>query len=381
VSLHVDQIEEDARNQTGLEDTGGDYYREGLERLVTAMNEEGGLTELGGVMQQMRLGMLLASRLRVEETYRLHPEIDDQVIEGPVFVIGLPRTGTTALSQLVAADPQFRSLRTWESAAPVPPPEKSSEHTDARIAATEEGIAMMNEVFPLMRTMYNTEATTASECQDLMGMSFRTAHFDGFARVPSYMKWVVDTDMVGTYRYHRRVLRLLQWHCPPNLWHLKTPVHMLSLDALVDTYPNARFLWSHRDPTQVLGSVCSLIRYTRSWSSDRNDSIELGAEQLEHWWVAMERAMEFRARIGDDRFADVSFADLQSDPLEALAGALGRIGFSFDSRSRASVEAWAAAHEPGSHGTHTYELSDFGLKPDQVRERFAPYYATFEIEG
>lgn len=381
MSLHVDQIEEDARNQTGLEDTGGDYYREGLERLVTAMNEEGGLTELGGVMQQMRLGMLLASRLRVEETYRLHPEIDDQVIEGPVFVIGLPRTGTTALSQLVAADPQFRSLRTWESAAPVPPPEKSSEHTDARIAATEEGIAMMNEVFPLMRTMYNTEATTASECQDLMGMSFRTAHFDGFARVPSYMKWVVDTDMVGTYRYHRRVLRLLQWHCPPNLWHLKTPVHMLSLDALVDTYPNARFLWSHRDPTQVLGSVCSLIRYTRSWSSDRNDSIELGAEQLEHWWVAMERAMEFRARIGDDRFADVSFADLQSDPLEALAGALERIGFSFDSRSRASVEAWAAAHEPGSHGTHTYELSDFGLKPDQVRERFAPYYATFEIEG
>ena len=381
MSLHVDQIEEDARNQTGLEDTGGDYYREGLERLVTAMNEEGGLTELGGVMQQMRLGMLLASRLRVEETYRLHPEIDDQVIEGPVFVIGLPRTGTTALSQLVAADPQFRSLRTWESAAPVPPPEKSSEHTDARIAATEEGIAMMNEVFPLMRTMYNTEATTASECQDLMGMSFRTAHFDGFAQVPSYMKWVVDTDMVGTYRYHRRVLRLLQWHCPPNLWHLKTPVHMLSLDALVDTYPNARFLWSHRDPTQVLGSVCSLIRYTRSWSSDRNDSIELGAEQLEHWWVAMERAMEFRARIGDDRFADVSFADLQSDPLEALAGALERIGFSFDSRSRASVEAWAAAHEPGSHGTHTYELSDFGLKPDQVRERFAPYYATFEIEG
>lgn len=381
MSLHVDQIEEDARNQTGLEDTGGDYYREGLERLVTAMNEEGGLTELGGVMQQMRLGMLLASRLRVEETYRLHPEIDDQVIEGPVFVIGLPRTGTTALSQLVAADPQFRSLRTWESAAPVPPPEKSSEHTDARIAATEEGIAMMNEVFPLMRTMYNTEATAASECQDLMGMSFRTAHFDGFARVPSYMKWVVDTDMVGTYRYHRRVLRLLQWHCPPNLWHLKTPVHMLSLDALVDTYPNARFLWSHRDPTQVLGSVCSLIHYTRSWSSDRNDSIELGAEQLEHWWVAMERAMEFRARIGDDRFADVSFTDLQSDPLEALAGALERIGFSFDSRSRASVEAWAAAHEPGSHGIHAYELSDFGLRPDQVRERFAPYYATFEIEG
>ncbi len=223
MSLDVDRIEEDARTRTGLDDTGGDHYREGLERLVASMNEEGTLTEMGEVMQQMRLSTLLAARLGVEETYRLHPEIDDEVIDGPVFVIGLPRTGTTALSQLVAADPQFRSLRTWESAAPVPPPEKATEHTDPRIAATEQGIAMMDEAFPLMQTMHHTEATTATECQDLMGMSFRTAHFDGFARVPSYMAWVVNTDMEETYRYHRRVLRLLQWHCPPRLWHLKTP--------------------------------------------------------------------------------------------------------------------------------------------------------------
>ena len=381
MTLSVDRIEEDACTQTGLDDTGGHHYREGLERLVTSMNDEGTLTEMGEVMQQMRLSTLLAARLGVEETYRQHPEIDDQVIGGPVFVIGLPRTGTTALSQLVAADPQFRSLRTWESSAPVPPPETATEHTDPRIAATEAGIAMMDEAFPLMQTMHHTEATTATECQDLLGMSYRTAHFDGFARVPSYMAWVVDTDMRETYRYHRRVLRLLQWHCPPTLWHLKTPVHMLSLDALVEAYPNARFLWSHRDPTKVIGSVCSLIHYTRSWSSDRDDSVELGAEQLDHWWTAVERAMEFRARIGDERFADVSFGDLQTDPLEALARAVERIGLSFDQHSRDSVEAWAGAHGPGAHGTHSYELSDFGLVPDQIRERFAPYYAAFDIEA
>ncbi len=215
MTLEVDRIEQEARTQTGLDDTGGDHYREGLERLVTAMNEEGSLTEMGEAMLQLRLAVLLSARLGVEETYRRHPEIDDQVVDGPVFVIGLPRTGTTALSQLVAADPQFRSLRTWESSAPVPPPETATEHTDPRIAATEQGIAMMNEAFPLMQTMHHTEATTATECQDLMGMSYRTAHFDGFARVPSYMAWVVDTDMTETYRYHRRVLRLLQWHCPP----------------------------------------------------------------------------------------------------------------------------------------------------------------------
>ncbi len=380
MSLDVDQIEQDARAQAGVDDTGGDYYREGLERLVTSMNEEGGLTELGQAMQQMRLSMLLAARLGVEETYRLHPEIEDEVIEGPVFVIGLPRTGTTALSQLVAADPQFRSLRTWESGSPVPPPEKDSEHSDPRIAATEEGIAMMNEAFPLMQTMHNTEATSATECQDLMGMSFRTVHFDGFARVPSYLDWVIDTDMEETYRYHRRVLRLLQWHCPPTLWHLKTPVHMFALDDLVKAYPHARFLWSHRDPTKVLGSVCSLIHYTRSWSSDRDDSLELGAEELDRWWIAVQRAMEFRERTGGDRFADISFAELQTDPVTALEKGLTQIGLPFDELSRTAVGNWAGTHEPGAQGSHTYQLSDFGLEPDQIRERFAPYYAAFDIE-
>jgi hypothetical protein len=381
MSLDVDRIEVDARTQSGLDDTGGDHYREGLERLVASMNDEGGLTAIGETMQHARLTALLTTRLAVEGTYRLHPEIGVEEIEGPVFVIGLPRTGTTALSQLVTADPQFRSLRLWESGSPVPPPEKDSEHTDPRIAIAEGNLALMDEAFPLMRTMHHTEATTATECQDLMGMSFRTAHFDGFARVPSYMEWVIDTDMRETYCYHRRVLRLLQWHCPPNLWHLKTPVHMFALDALVEAYPKARFLWSHRDPTKVLGSVCSLIHYTRSWSSDRDDSVELGTEELDRWWVAVERAMEFRERVGDDRFADVSFSELQTDPLAALEKGLTRIGLSFDERSRASVAAWAGTHEPGSHGTHSYQLSDFGLEPGQIRERFAPYLAAFDIES
>jgi Sulfotransferase family len=381
MSLEIGRIEAEARSQTGLEDTGGDYYREGLERLVNSMNEEGDLTEVGEIMQHARLTALLAARLGVEDIYRQHPEIDDEEIGGPVFVIGLPRTGTTALSQLVAADPQFRSLRLWESGSPVPPPEKDTEHADPRIAVTEGNLALMHEAFPLMQTMHHTEATTATECQDLMGMSFRTVHFDGFARVPSYLAWVVDADMEETYRYHRRVLRLLQWHCGPTLWHLKTPVHMFALDALVEAYPNARFLWSHRDPTKVLGSVCSLIHYTRSWSSDRDDSVELGAEQLDRWWVAVRRAMDFRQRVGDERFADVSFSELQTDPVAALAGSLSRIGLPFDERSRASVQEWAASHEPGAHGSHSYELSQFGLQADQIRERFAPYCAAFNVES
>src|SRR5580704_11798167 len=161
--------------------------------------------------------------------------------------------------------------------------------------------------------------------------------------------------MRATYEYHRRALRLLQWHCPPTLWHLKTPVHMFALDALVAAYPNARFLWSHRDPTLVLGSVCSLIHYTRSWSSDRDDAIELGAEELDRWSWAIARAMDFRRRVGDERCADTSFADLQSDPVAALAQGLAHIGLRFDQEPRDAVQRWASTHKPGSHGSHSYD--------------------------
>ena len=297
---------------------------------------------------------------------------------GPVFVIGLPRTGTTALSQLVAADPQFRSLRTWESQAPTPPPEAATQHTDPRIEQAEAGLKMLDDMFPLMKTMHNSEATAPTECQDLMGMSFRTFHFDGAVRAPAYLAWVMHCDMRETYTFHRRVLKLLQWHCPPVLWHLKTPVHMFALDALVEAYPNAKFLWSHRDPAKVLGSVCSLIQYVRSWSSDRNDAKELGAEQLDSWAEAVGRAMDFRRRMGDDRFADVSFADLQTDPIGTLQTSYESLGLTFTEDSLQAVTQWAEGHRPGSRGTHEYDLADYGLTPEGVRERFADYLATYD---
>jgi hypothetical protein len=268
----------------------------------------------------------------------------------------------------------------WESSDPCPPPESATERTDPRIAQAEAGLSMMYEMFPLMASMMHQEATTATECQDLLGMSFRTVHFDGFGRVPSYLEWVTNCDMEATYRYHRRALRLLQWHCPPRLWHLKTPVHMFALDALLAAYPDAKFLWSHRDPAKVLGSVCSLIHYTRSWSSDRDDSLQLGAEQLDRWSEGITRAMDFRARVGEDRFADLSWADLQTDAVGALASAYERIGLAFPDRSRQAVTRWAQDHEPGSHGHHTYDLAQFGLEPDRVRNRFTRYMETYDAE-
>ncbi len=187
--------------------------------------------------------------------------------------------------------------------------------------------------------------------------------------------------MRETYTFHRRVLKLLQWHCPPVLWHLKTPVHMFALDALVDAYPNAKFMWSHRDPAKVMGSVCSLIRYVRSWSSDRDDPRELGAEQLDSWAEATRRAMDFRRRVSDDRFADVAFADLQTNPVRTLEAAYQTLGLTFTDTTARSVEQWALEHKPGSRGEHNYDLADYGLTPEGVRKRFVEYLATYDASA
>jgi hypothetical protein len=381
MTFSADELEDGARAATGLDNFGSPYYREGLERTVDALNNEADLNELGRVMQHATISNALIQRLKIVDTYRQHPEIVDEVIDGPVVVLGLPRTGTTALSQLVAADPQFRSLRTWESQAPTPPPEADTQHTDPRIAQAAEGIAMIDTMFPDFKTMYGGEPEAATECQDLMGMSFRTFHFDGVVRVPGYVEWLLQCDMRETYTFHKEVLKLLQWHCKPSLWHLRTPVHMFALDAFVEAYPNAKFLWSHRDPAKVLGSVCSLIAYIRSWSSDRKDPKELGAEQVAWWVEGTRRAMDFRTKFGDDRFVDVSFADLQTDAVDTLARSYEQLGLTFTDSARATVQEWADGHKPGQRGRHSYELTDYGLTPELVREAFRDYLAIYDASA
>jgi len=375
--LDAAQLVETAVAETGLSDFGDDSYRPGLDRLVDALENEAELTALGQEILGMRLRMLLANRLRIEDVYRRHPTIDDQAVDGPLFIIGLPRTGTTALSQLLSLDPQIRSLRLWESSDPVPPPETATEDSDPRIAETERGLEAMDATFPRMASLHYQTATGPTECQDLLGMAFRTAHFDGMAHIPSYRAWALDCDMVPAYRYHRRVLRLLQWHCPPRLWHLKTPVHMLALDDLDTAYPDARFLWTHRHPAEVLGSVCSLVAYVRSWVSDRDDTGQLGVQQVALWSEALRRALAFREKIGEHRFADVAFAPLNDDPVATVGHAYDHFGLELSDEAARRMAAWSTENAQGAHGVHHYALEDFGLTGAAVAEQFRFYTERF----
>ena len=186
--------------------------------------------------------------------------------------------------------------------------------------------------------------------------------------------------MRETYEFHREVLKLLQWHCKPNLWHLRTPVHMFALDAFVEVYPNAKFLWSHRDPAKVLGSVCSLIAYVRSWSSDYKDPQELGAEQLAWWAKGIGRAMEFRKKFGDDRFVDVSFADLQTDPVNTVAEAMNSWASSSTTTARARCRNGRRPQAGAPWHTHL-RTGRLRADPEQVREAFGDYLATLRRLG
>ncbi len=380
MTLSAERLVAAAVDETGLDDFGGDSYVEGLGRLVGALGSEAELNPLGEEILGMRLRSHLASRLRVQAFLLEHREIEDEPVASPIFIIGLPRTGTTALSNLLDADPAIRSLRMWESSDPVPPPETATEHTDPRIAAAEAGLAAMDSAFPLMRSLHFQSATGPTECQDLLGMEFRTTHFDGMAHVPGYTAWALECDMTPAYEWHRRTLQLLQWHCRPRQWHLKTPVHMLSLPALTAVYPDARFIWTHRDPAEVMGSVCSLIAYVRSWASDLVP-VGLGAEQTAIWSEALRRAMAFRDGADPSRFTDVSFADLHADPVGTVGGALTALGLPFTEASREAVRGWADDHTAGAEGRHRFTLAEFGLTPEGVRRDFAFYLDRFGTEA
>ena len=198
MTFRADELEEGARAATGLDDFGSPYYREGLERTVDALNTEADLSDMGRVhptRHHRRPDPATEGRGHLHQ----HPEIDDEIIGGPVFVIGLPRTGTTALSQLVAADPQFRSLRMWESQAPTPPPEIATQHPTLG-SPSRGGPADAQRHVPVDEDALQLRATAATECQDLMGMSFRTFHFDGVVRVPGYLAWLMSCDMRGRTR-------------------------------------------------------------------------------------------------------------------------------------------------------------------------------------
>jgi Sulfotransferase family len=369
-----------AQAATSLEDFGADSFREGLEILVAAVRREARLTEQGLAGFELQMIDMLANRLQVEHWYRLHPEIDEQEIVAPLIGLGLPRTGSSALSCMLGEDPAVRCIRNWEASSPCPPPEKATELTDPRIDKAIKMIARRNEMFPRKLTMLPSGPAVPTECQSYMGYDFKSQLFQAMWQIPSYTEWLnYKADLVPTYRYVKRVLKLLQWRCPPNRWRLKNPSNIVFIRALDQVFPDARYYMTHRDVGKVIPSVADLYYEFMQASSDAVDKGYLGASNTEWCLLGMKRLIEFRDAGNEHRFFDIQFTAFQKDPLTEIAGLYDFLGEELTPTARARMLAWRENMPRDKHGDHTYDAADFKIDLKQLRERFRFYSDRFNV--
>lgn len=378
-SKAADLIER-ARASTALDDFGEDSFREGLERLVASQESEARLNEAGRAAQDAQIVHFLAQRLQVEDWYRRHPEIDDEEILAPLIGLGLPRTGSTALGFLLALDPAVRSLRNWEAATPCPPPETATAATDPRIAIARISLERRNAAFPRMRQMYPSDPLGPTECQALQAMDFKSQLFQAQAQVPSYAQWLNDeADLVPTYRFVKRVLKLLQWRCPPKRWRLRNPSNIVFIDALNTVFPDARFWMTHRDIAKVIPSAADLYCELAQAFSDDVDRRYMGRLNADVWDSGMRRLIAFREAGNEDRFFDIHFSEMQADPFPTLERLYAFLGEEFTDDTRARMAAWRRDTPREKHGDHRYEAADFGLSDGGLQERFRFYNERFGL--
>lgn len=379
--MDAEQLVGAARQRTGLSDFGADTWQEGLEVLLKSVEQDADLTSMGrDVLADQFVGNL-ANRLQIESWHGSHPEIAEQPILAPLFGLGLPRTGSTALSFLLALDPARRSLRTWEASHPCPPPESATEHTDPRIAEAQAGIDFTHQMFPDFVGMLPSSATGPQECILLMGMDFRSMVFDGMARLPTYDAWLFGVDMEPAYRFHRRVLQLLQWRCPPTSWWLKTPSHMHAIEELDRIYPDARFVMTHRDITKVIPSVAAVMSALSAPLTESPDPVYLGRHNADVWEMALQRLIAFRDAGNEHRFFDISFRDMQTDPMATIGRLYDWLGEDLSAEGERRMATWWDENSKDRQGASSHRAEDFGIDLGELRERFRFYTDRFEVDA
>ncbi|MFA7585829.1 MAG: sulfotransferase [Novosphingobium sp.] len=376
--IQVSQLVADAEAATGLSDFGADGWQEGLEILVDSANREARLNEAGRAMFIGQAVMLLSRRLEVEDWHARHPEIDEQEIVAPLMVLGLPRTGSTALHCLLGEDPQVRVMRNWESMSPCPPPERATYESDPRIAAMEIQMERRNRVTPRMKQMVPSSAISPTEDQLIMGHDFKSQIFQASFRIPGYVEWLNHrADLVLTFQYVKRVLKLLQWRCPPRRWRLKNPSYTLFIDALDRVFPDARYCMTHRDVTNVIPSVADLYFEMGRINTDDVDKAWIGAVTTESGELGMKRMIAFRDRGNDRRFFDIHFASFQKDPFPTIEKLYQFLGEAFTDEARERMAQWRRDTPRDKHGLHEYHPEEFGLDVGRLRDRFRFYADRF----
>lgn len=370
-----------AREATGLSDFGDDGFREGLGVLLETYRETADFDEAGVKRNWRRVVSLLATRLRVQAAFSKHPEIREREIRQPMVLTGMPRSGTSALFNLLGADPVTRPLLLWETQFPDPyEGELAPGKNDPRRDAIEAHYARGREKNPEFSKMHDVRADGPEECVLLMAHDFCDVQMGIEPMMEPYQTWFRQQDFRRMYRYYADLLRMLDWQRPGERWLLKSPAHLWAIDVLLEMFPDACILQTHRDPLEILPSYCSMIGSLMELR-ETFDPKELGPAVLEFLARMLERGLEARDRSAPERFCDVDYRDFVSAPLETAERIYDAFGLELHADARSAMERHLAENPRNKHGAHRYSLEEYGLSAEAVRTRLAQYIERFGLPG
>jgi hypothetical protein len=368
-----------AREQTGLVDFGDPATIEGLDVLCRAYESEAGFNARGKAIAQGELVTQMANRMKVEDWLTQHPELLERPVDKPMFVFGLPRTGTTLVINLLAADPAHRSFLRWTAYDPVPPPRPEELKAGPRWKAMQDKTEMALQYMPQIAAIHYEDAHSPTECQFAMAPSFCAQVYESQADIPSYRQWLFhEADVVPAFRYEKRLLQVLQAEAPGR-WVLKNPWHPLWLDALTEVFPDAQLVMTHRDPADVLGSIGSLIQYVRQIYSDDVDLHRIGQTFMETFRIMIDRQQAFRDAHGADAILDLQYANVVRNPMGEVRRIYQHFGETLTPAAEAAMQAYMRDNPQGKHGRHSYSLETYGLTREGVHEAFGDYIERYEI--
>ncbi|MCK0092679.1 sulfotransferase [Rhodococcus sp. HNM0563] len=370
----AESLHESATRLTGLTDFGTDNYSEALGVLLDSYERDEKLTPLGSKMSRVFLRGALVARLLSETAWAQHPAHADVEITRPIFVTGLPRTGTTALHRLLTADPAHQGLEMWLTEMPQPRPPRESWGDNPVFAGIESAFSQHHVEHPEFMGVHYMSAAEVEECWQLLRQSFRSISYECLAHLPTYSQWLAGQDWTDAYARHRRNLQLIGLPDAGKRWVLKNPSHLFALDELLTVYPDALVVVTHRDPRTVIPSVCSLAaQATEGWSETFvGDTI--GRSQLDLWSRGYATFTEARSRHDPAQFVDVDYRDFVADPLETIRGIYDRLDTDLTIEAERAMTAIHAESRSGSRKpAHRYTLEEFGLCAEAVDEHFPDY--------
>lgn len=367
----IEDLHASATRATGLEDFGDTDYLEPLGILLDSYRYEAGLTELGSKMFRFFLKGALVARLLSEASWKANPEHADVEITRPIFVTGLPRTGTTALHRLLAADPDHQGLEMWLAEFPQPRPPRDTWADNPVYQQIQTGFEQHHVENPEFMGLHYMDAGEVEECWQLLRQSVTSISYESLAHIPSYSRWLAEQDWTPAYLRHRRNLQLIGLNDPGKRWVLKNPSHLFALDALMAAYPDALVIQTHRAPSTIIASMCSLAEHaTPGWSTTFTGD-QIGQDQLELWSRGLREFSRARKKYDPAQFLDIDFADLRSDPMGTVERVYAALDTPMSDAARAAVTALDEESKSGARKPqHRYQLADYGLDEATVEAAF-----------